>query len=240
MIQLSNKLNAALKVTGFLVGLVLLSVLSGYIAMKLSLERDRIDVPVVIGVELKEAARQIREVGLKPRMAGEEYHVAFPKGTVIRQSPTGGSRVRRNEEVRLTISKGSDETLAPDLVGQPLTRAQRIMAEQGLSLGHTAKVHAGLPEGVVIAQNPPAGFPVRRGTALSLLISLGEEERFYVMPNLVGQREDEAMTILKEMGLTPRISYEPSAGPARRVVLQDPSFGTRIKEKEEVTLVVGQ
>ncbi len=235
-----NWIRTALKVLGLGILLLVLSVVSGYIAMNLTLERDRIDVPVVIGLDLKEASRQVREVGLKPRMAGEEYHVAFPKGTVIRQSPAGGSRMRKNKEVRLTISRGSDETLAPDLVGQPLARAQRLLAEEGLLLGSTAKVHTSLPEGEVVAQNPPAGFPMRRGSAVSLLVSLGDEERFYVMPNLVGQREDEAIAILKEMGLEPRVTYESIGGLPRRVILQEPSFGTRIKEKEQVTLVVAQ
>jgi beta-lactam-binding protein with PASTA domain len=229
-----------LQISGIGVGLFLLSVLSAYIAYNLSTERDRIEVPVVIGLELKEAARQLRIVGLQPRMAGEEYHGAFPKGAVVRQSPSGGSRVRRNVEVRLTISKGSDETLAPDIAGQPLPQAQRLLAEQGLLLGPTAKVHANMPAGVVIAQSPPAGFPTRRGSAVSVLISLGEEERFYVMPNLVGQGEQEAVAILKEMGIEPRVTYQSFPAQARRVVLQEPSFGTRIKEKEEVSLVIAQ
>jgi len=142
--------------------------------------------------------------------------------------------------VRLTVSRGRDETLAPDLTGQPLPQAQRLLAEQGLVLGPTAKVHTSLPTGVVIAQNPPAGFPTRRGTAVSVLISLGEPERFYVMPNLVGQWEEEAIAIVKEMGLEPRVTYQSFPAQARRVVLQEPSFGTRVKEKEEVSLVVGQ
>jgi eukaryotic-like serine/threonine-protein kinase len=230
----------AVKVVGLGIVLLVLSVASGYIAMNLTLEQDRIDVPVVIGLDLKEASRQIREVGLKPRMAGEEYHVAFPKGTVVRQSPSGGSRIRKNQEVRLTISKGSDETLAPDLVGRSLSRAQRLLAEEGLLLGSTAKVHTSLPADEVVAQDPPAGFPVRRGSVVNLLISLGEEERFFVMPNLVGQREEEAIAILREMGLEPQVTYESSDGLPRRVILQEPSFGTRIKEKEQVTLVVAQ
>ncbi|MFQ5881766.1 MAG: PASTA domain-containing protein [Candidatus Methylomirabilales bacterium] len=225
---------------GIGLGILFVSVLSGYIAMNLALERDKIEVPVVIGLELKEAARQLRELGLQPRMAGEEYHGSFPKGTVIHQSPAGGSRIRKNKEVRLTISKGSDETLAPDLVGRPLTRARRILAEHGMFLGRVARVHAPLPEGEVIAQDPPAGFPARRGRAVSLLISLGEEERFYVMPNLVGQREEEAIAILKRMGLEPKLTYESFPHLAKRVVMQDPSFGTRIKEKEQVTLVVAK
>ncbi|MCI0484453.1 MAG: PASTA domain-containing protein [candidate division NC10 bacterium] len=229
-----------LRILGIGVGLLVLSVISGYIAMNLSMERDRIEVPVVVGLELKEAARQLRIVGLQPRMAGEDYHAAFPKGAVIRQSPSGGSRVRKNLEVRLTVSRGRDETLAPDLTGQPLSQAQRLLAEQGLVLGPTAKVHTSLPTGMVIAQNPPAGFPTRRGTAVSVLISLGEAERFYVMPNLVGQWEEEAIAILKEMGLEPRVTYQSFPAQARRVVLQEPSFGTRVKEKEEVALVVGQ
>jgi len=42
------------------------------------------------------------------------------------------------------------------------------------------------------------------------------------------------------MGLEPRVTYESFPDLAQRVVLQDPSFGARIKEKEQVTLVVGQ
>ena len=228
------------KIIGIGVGLILLSVLSGFIAMNIFLERDRIDVPVVIGLDLREAARQLREVGLQPRMAGEEYHAAFPKGTVIHQNPSGGSRILKNKQVRLTISKGSGETLIPDLVGRPLTRAQRLLAEEGLVPHNVARVHSSLPPGVVIAQDPPAGFPARRGSSVSLLVSLGEAERFYVMPDLVGQSEVEAIAILKEMGLEPKVAYESFPDMNGLVVLQDPSFGARIKEKEQVTLVIGQ
>ncbi|MFQ5990111.1 MAG: PASTA domain-containing protein [Candidatus Methylomirabilales bacterium] len=233
-------LKRTLKIIGIGIGLILLSVVSGFITMNIFLERERIDVPVVIGLELREAARQLREVGLQPRMAGEEYHAAFPKGTVIRQSPSGGSRILKNKQVRLTLSKGSGETLIPDLVGRPLTRAQRLLAEEGLVPHNVARVHSSLPPGVVIAQDPPAGFPARRGSAVSLLVSLGETERFYVMPDLVGQREEEAIAILKEMGLEPKVAYESFPDMNGLVVLQDPSFGARIKEKEQVTLVVGQ
>ena len=233
-------LKKTLKIIGIGLGLVLLSVLSGYITMNIFLERDRIAVPVVIGLELKEAARQLREVGLQPQMAGEEYHAVFPKGTVIRQNPSGGSRILKNKQVRLTISKGSGETLIPDLVGQSFPRAQRLLAEEGLVPHNVARVHASLPVGVVIAQDPPAGFPAPRGSAVSLLVSLGEEERFYVMPDLVGQSEEEAVAILKEMGLEPKITYESFPDMRGQVMLQDPSFGARIKENEEVSLVVGQ
>ncbi len=235
-----NILEQIAKIAGVGLGLILLSILSGYVVLNLALERGKIEVPVVIGLELKEAARQLREVGLQPRMVAEEYHGNFPKGTVIRQSPAGGSRVRRNAEIRLTISRGSDETLAPDLVGSPLTRAQRILAEQGMLVGKTAKVHTSVPAGEVIAQDPPAGFPARRGGVVNLLISLGEEERFYLMPNVVGQRLAEALTLLKGMGLDPKVTYESFPDFVGRVVLQDPSFGARIKEREQVTLVVAK
>jgi serine/threonine-protein kinase len=229
-----------LKLIGMGLGLVLLSVLTGYITMNIFLERDRIEVPVVIGLELKEAARQLREVGLQPQMAGEEYHAAFSKGAVIRQNPSGGSRILKNKQVRLIISKGSGETLIPELVGQSLARAQRLLAEEGLVPRNIARVYGAVPADVVIAQDPPAGFPARRGSAVSLLVSLGERERFYVMPDLVGQSEEEAVAILREMGLAPKVSYDVFPDLSGRVMLQDPSFGTRIKEKEEVTLVIGQ
>lgn len=229
------------KVVGIGVGLLLLSILSGYIAMNLVLDRGKLEVPIVIGLDLKMAADQLRLAGFQPRMATKEYSSNFPKGTVVRQSPSGGSRLHKGKEVRLTVSKGTDEILAPDLVGGDLTRGQRILAEQGLTLGRITKVHSNtFPAGEVIAQDPAPGLPTRRGTALHLLISLGGEEDYYLMPNLVGVDATDALALVKKMRLDAKVSYTPMPDYAAKVVAQDPSFGTRIKEREQVSLVIGQ
>lgn len=238
--RLQAWLEVALKAAGALLGMAGLAILAGYVAMNLALEKDKVQVPNTIGMDLKEAAALVREVGLQPRMVAEEYSRTIPRGGVITQTPPGGVRVRKNKEVRLTVSRGSDEILAPSVTGGPLTRAQRTLAEHGMTVGLVARAHsATFPADEVIAQDPPAGFPARRGGAMNLLVSLGREDPYYVMPSLVGSRAADALTFLKRLNLEARVSYEAHFGWEGFVVTQDPPPGTRIRAKEQVALTIG-
>lgn len=233
-------LEVALKVGGALLGMAGLAVLAGYVAMNLALETDKVQVPNTIGMDLKEAAALLREVGLQPRMVGEEYSQSIPRGGVVTQTPPGGVRVRKNKEIRLAVSRGSDEILAPSVTGGPFSRAQRILAEHGMTVGQVARVHSGtFPADEVMAQDPAGGFPARRGSTMNLLVSLGREEAYYVMPSLVGIRASEALAFLKRLTLEARVSYEPHFGWEGFVVTQDPPPGTRIRAKEQVALTIG-
>ncbi|HEU5394328.1 MAG TPA: PASTA domain-containing protein, partial [Candidatus Methylomirabilis sp.] len=219
-------LGLALRGAGVLLGMAGLAILAGYVAMNMALEKDKVQVPNAIGMDLKDAAALLREVGLQPRMVAEEYSRTIPRGAVVSQVPSGGTRVRKNKEVRLTVSRGTDEILAPGVTGGPLTRAQRILAEHGMTVGLVARVHSGtFPGGEVIAQDPLPGFPARRGSAMNLLVSLGREEPYYVMPSLVGSRASDALAFLKRLNLEARVSYEPHFGWEGFVVTQDPPPG---------------
>ncbi len=233
-------LGLALKGVGVLLGMAGLAILAGYVAMNLALEKDKVQVPNVIGMDLKDAAALLREVGLQPRMLTEEYSRTIPRGGVITQAPPGGTRARKNKEVRLTVSRGTDEILAPSVTGGPLTRAQRTLAEHAMTVGLVARVHSGtIPAGEVIAQDPLPGFPAHRGSAMNLLVSLGREEPYYVMPSLVGSHASDALAFLKRLNLEARVSYEPHFGMEGFVLTQDPPPGTRIRAKEQVALTVG-
>jgi serine/threonine-protein kinase len=234
-------LGLALKAAGLLLGMAGLAILAGTVAMNLALEKDKVQVPNAIGMDLKDAAALVREVGLQPRMVAEEYSRTIPRGGVVTQVPPGGTRARKNKEVRLTVSRGTDEILAPSVMGGPLPRAQRILAEHGMTVGLVARVHSGtLPADEVIAQDPLPGFPARRGSAMNLLVSLGREEPYYVMPSLVGSQASEALAFLKRLNLEARVSYEAHFGWEGFVVTQDPPPGTRIRAKEQVALTIGK
>ena len=230
----------ALKGAGVLLGMAGLAILAGYVAMQFALETDKVQVPNVIGMDLKDAAALLREVGLQPRMVTDEYSRTIPRGGVITQSPPGGTRARRNKEIRLTVSRGTDEILAPSVTGGPLSRAQRTLAEHGMTVGLLARVHSGtFAADEVIAQDPLPGFPARRGSAMNLLVSLGREDPYYVMPSLVGSRASDALALLKRLNLEPRVSHEAQFGWEGFVLTQEPPPGTRIRAKEQVALTVG-
>ena len=73
-------LGLALKAAGLLLGMAGLAILAGTVAMNMALEKDKVQVPNAIGMDLKDAAALLREVGLQPRMVAEEYSRTIPRG----------------------------------------------------------------------------------------------------------------------------------------------------------------
>jgi serine/threonine-protein kinase len=157
--------------------LLVVALCSAYITMWLAMDRDMVQLPRVIGIDATAATELLREQGLQPKMSGREFSEQIAKDAVLSQRPASGSWVKKNSEVRLVVSKGSDAVALPSLAGLPLPDARRVLLQHGLTLGRVAQVHSLEREkGQVIAQDPEAGAPLRRGSAVALLVSLGQRE----------------------------------------------------------------
>jgi serine/threonine-protein kinase len=167
-------LEAVLKAIGAVLMLALIALASGYVAMWIATDRDVAQVPRVIGIDAGRAVELLRAQGFQPRVTGREYSEQVPKDAVISQRPASGSWVKKDSEVRLIVSRGSDAVRLPSLAGLSLSEARRLLVEQGVLLGRIVQAHsAEYAKGQVIAQDPEAGASVRRGSPVALLISAG-------------------------------------------------------------------
>jgi len=157
--------------------LAALAIATGYITMWLVTEKDKVQLPRVIGMDSNAALELLREQGVQPKVSGREYSEEVVKDAVLSQRPASGSWVRKDSEVRLVVSRGTDAVALPSLAGLPLAEAQRVIQERGLTIGRVARVHSlEHPKGEVIAQDPEAGALTRRGSPVALLLSLGQPE----------------------------------------------------------------
>lgn len=223
------------------VGLVAVATLSGYVAMVWFMEEDRVEVPRTVGLDSVAAEALIREVGLTPRVVAEEFSAAIAKGRVTSQRPTRGTRLKLGSEVRLILSRGTDQLAAPNLAGVTVAQAKRILAEAGLILGPVTPIHSDAhARELIIAQEPAAGAPVTRGATVRLLQSLGPLEETLVMPDLRGRELVVALNLLKELQLEARISFQQAASREGHVVGQDPPAGARITVGGQVQLTIGE
>lgn len=156
---------------------IAVAVVSGAITMWLAADKDKMRLPRVIGMDSAAALELLRERGLQPKVSGREYSEEVPQGAVIFQRPASGSWVKKNSEVRLVISQGSDAVATPSLAGLPLSEAKALLQESGVVLGRMAQVHSSeRQKGEVIAQDPEAGALVHRGSPVAVLLSLGQSE----------------------------------------------------------------
>ena len=163
-----------------IVAALFLTVVAGataLITMWVATDKDKAQLPRVIGMDSTAALDLLREQGYQPKVSGREYNEAVAKDAVISQRPSSGTWVRKNSEIRLVVSRGSDAVALPSLSGLPLPEAQRVLQDHCLTAGRVAKVHSPEhPKGEVIAQDPEAGALIRRGSPVALLLSLGEPE----------------------------------------------------------------
>lgn len=157
--------------------LTAVAVVSGAITVWLATEKDKVQLPRVIGMDATAALELLRKQGLQPKVSGREHNEEVPKDAVLFQRPASGSWVQKNSEVRLVVSQGGDAVALPPLAGLPLPAAQQLLERYGFTLGRVAKVHSSeRPDGEVIAQDPEAGAIVRRGSPVAVLLSLGPQE----------------------------------------------------------------
>jgi len=134
----------------------------------------------------------------------EQAASSLPSGRVLAQSPEPGARMSRNQLVILQVSKGGEQRAIPDLRGQELTRAQRVLQEQGFAVGDVIRIKDGSqPGGVVIAQSPsaPANVPVDRKVDLLVSEGGGGRDGKLTVPDVARRPEREAREMLTASGL---------------------------------------
>ena len=95
-----------------------------------------------------------------------QFSDTIAAGNVIALNPPPGMQVARDSVVQVAVSKGPETVPLPDLKGQTVDQAKAVIESLGLALGGTS----GPPEAPVLATSPPAGTPVKRGTAIYLLL----------------------------------------------------------------------
>src|SRR5262245_24026713 len=133
-----------------------------------------IQVPSVVGLTQAAATTQITGAGLSVGTVTSSNSTTVPVGSVISQSPTGGTMVAAGSAVNLVISLGPTQTSVPSDVGLLQAAAQTAIVNAGLVVGSISSQNSNTaPAGTVIAQSPTAGTLVNAGAPVTLTVSLG-------------------------------------------------------------------
>ncbi|HUM95692.1 MAG TPA: PASTA domain-containing protein [Candidatus Competibacter sp.] len=207
-------------------------------------------VPDVVGQSLESAKTAIEGADLKLGTISLTASDTAPAGTVISQTPSGGSPVVSGSAVNLTVSSGLEKPTVPpvtpgdipvpDVKGLTKAAASTIIRNSGLLVGAIIqKYDEAVPAGTVIDQSPAAGSNVAAGTAVTLTVSLGPAGVVKV-PDVKGLSEEAAKSILLNAGLTigkVQRQPDPTMSPGN-VIGTDPAAGEQVKIGSAVDLIV--
>jgi eukaryotic-like serine/threonine-protein kinase len=98
--------------------MLLVALVSAFIAMRLAIHGREVKVPDLTGLTLSDASKRASSVGLSLNLENSFYSANTPSGHILAQFPTPGTTVRRQWAVRITESLGAQQVATPDLLGQ--------------------------------------------------------------------------------------------------------------------------
>jgi serine/threonine-protein kinase len=197
-------------------------------------------IPDVANKSVAEAQQLLGTAGFQSNTK-DVFDDDVPSGLVVGSDPEAGREIRKFQPVALFVSKGPQLFPLPELTGSSLSEAKTALNTAKMALGPvTEKFDEIAPVGIVLAQDPAPGTPVKRGTPVGMTVSKGPEP--IPVPDVRGQSQDEAVKTLEAAGLKAVISPETvndKTVPKGAVAAQAPASGTLTKG-QSVTLTVSK
>ena len=125
-------------------------------------------------MDIDRARREIIREGLLVETKDEDSS-SIPVGVVIRTDPVGGNTVRKGDVITLIVSTGPPDMKfeMPNLIGETLTQARRILLQNNLREGDVKPERSDLPKDQVIGQSIDPGEEVGEYVVIDLTVSSG-------------------------------------------------------------------
>ena len=198
-----------------------------------------VTVPDVVGETEAVAQGAIVATALVVGTTGLESSATVPAGSVISQSPIGGTQLPPGSAVNLVVSSGPPPVTVPDVVGQTEAAATNALIATNLELGIINREYSeSVPVGLIIIQSPVGGTQVLPGSSVDLTVSSGPPS--VLVPDLVGQTKNAATNTIVATNLTVgtiRTEFTATV-PAKLVISQQPAAGLEVVVGSAVDLVV--
>ncbi|MDX6258970.1 MAG: eukaryotic-like serine/threonine-protein kinase, partial [Kribbellaceae bacterium] len=195
--------------------------------------------PDLLRITAAEATTKATEHGLTAKLVNQDYSEDVAKGDVMATNPEPGSRIRKQGEIELTVSKGPERYRVPQLKGLDEDAARRALESIKLNVGQISQAYSEtIPTGRVIVFSPRFDSVMKPGDSVNLAISKGKKP--ITVPDLTGKSAREATRTLKKAGFAvTRTDQFDEKIPEGRVISQTPNNGT-LFAKDKVALVVSK
>lgn len=202
-----------------------------------------VQIPNLVGKTEEEAKEELAKLKLKYEKAGEDYNKDVEAGKIFEQTPgyTENYRVKEKSTITVKISKGTEQTIVPKVIGMTFDEAVSALEEKKLKAEKIEETSKKIKEGIVISQEIDANSSANAGDTIKIHVSIGTGIKQVVMSNLVGKTESDARSTLDSKNLKVNVEYSEDTSKEDEVVLkQSVKSGENIDEGTEVTITVNK
>jgi serine/threonine-protein kinase len=140
------------------------------VTLVVSSGKPQAEIPNVVGKSFDEAQSTLQAAGFKVTRKDKESDKEDP-GTVLSQSPKGGTQVDSGSTIALTVAKESSQVAVPDVTGEDAPAAIAALSGQGFVIDQQSRdVNTPDGDGVVLEQTPSAGTKAKKGSKVTIVV----------------------------------------------------------------------
>ncbi|NBU60325.1 MAG: Stk1 family PASTA domain-containing Ser/Thr kinase [Actinobacteria bacterium] len=200
-------------------------------------------VPLVRGLTVKEATALLAPLGLKLSIKEVVNDPKVPENQIMSQEPKVDTQVRSGSVIDVIVSGGLGQTTVPNVQGQIATAAQQLLQTSPYNFVVTLVNEASptIEQGRVVRTEPAIGAQSPAGSAITVFVSSGSNK--VAVPQVEGQSESEARSLLSAAGLTPDVKYQDvptNDANNGKVISQGTDAGTLVSPGFIIRLTVGR
>ena len=230
------------KVLSTFIGLILLFFIAfGGTMLVLNLTNPKeVEMPNIVGLTKEDAQQRIEGAKLKFEVASEEYNTEVQENYVISQDPTyvdGYNKVKEGSTVKVVVSKGTEKTKVPKVVGMSKDDAVTAIEDAKLKAEIVEEASKKVQEGYVISQETDANKEINAGETVKIHVSTGVEKA--TVPGVVGKSQDEAKKTLQDLGFAVTVTNAEDSSKDNGIVLkQSLDEGNSVEKGSAITITV--
>lgn len=230
------------KVFSSFIGLILLFFIAfgGTMLVLKATNPKEVEMPNIVGLTKDEAQQKVESAKLKFVVSSEEYNTDVEENYIISQEPTyveGYNRVKEGSEVKVVVSKGTEKTKVPKVVGMSKDDAIEAIENAKLKAEIVEESSKKVQEGYVINQETDANTEVNAGETVKIHVSTGTEKA--TVPGVVGKSQDEAKKMLQDLGFVVTVTTSEDNSKNNGVVLkQSLDEGKSVDKGSAITITV--
>lgn len=265
--EISSKLEKAMTIGGFIIGAIIICILIFFIAKAAGFikvgdsnkdnqkteeqqeeedqdtaqdENGQVAVPKLLTQTEENALELLEQLGLKGNKTGESSSSEYGAGVVMSQEIAEGTKVDPGTVINYTVSTGSDAPTVPQVTGMTQSQAEAAIKALGLETSIQQQYSDTVAIGKVISVNPQEGTTLSPGQTVTLVVSLGEENKQVAVPNVFNVDENTAKQTLQDSGFQVNVESTSEATGVNEgcVANQSIAAGTEVDPGSTITIQI--
>jgi eukaryotic-like serine/threonine-protein kinase len=192
-------------------------------------------VPNMVGQTEAQAIEALQTAGFTVGTTKQAFDAKVPVGNVISQDPAAGGQAPKGTTVTLTVSKGQQSAVVPDVTGKSQSSATSALEGAGFKVAVKTASSSSVAQGNVVSQTPGGGVTAVPGTTVTITVSSGAAQ--VKVPDVNGLSRSAASDAIVNVGL--KVQTTGSVSTTATVNGQSPNAGTSVDPGSTVTITMG-